>query len=105
VKILATGARKRTAAIPDVPTVSETVPGYDLLTWYGMWYPKRTPSSIVTRMHAELAKVLALPEIARAFDTLGIEPAPSTPIELENYVKAETERWRKVIATAGIRLE
>ncbi len=105
VKILATGARKRTAAIPDVPTVSETVPGYDLLTWYGMWYPKRTSPDIVTRMHAELAKVLALPEVARSFDALGVEPASSTPAELESYVKAETERWRKVIATAGIRLE
>ena len=105
VKILATGARKRTAAIPDVPTVSETVPGYDLLTWYGMWYPKRTSPDIVKRMHAELAKVLALPEVARSFDALGVEPAPSTPAELESYVKAETERWRKVIATAGIRLE
>lgn len=105
VKILATGARKRTAAIPDVPTINETVPGYDLLTWYGMWYPKRTAPAIVTRMHAELAKILALPEVARSFDALGVEPAPSTPAELENYVKTETDRWRKVIATAGIRLE
>lgn len=105
VKILATGARKRTAAIPDVPTISETIPGYDLLTWYGMYYPKRVSTDIVMRMHAELVKVLAIPEIARSFDTLGIEPAPSTPAELDTYMRAETERWRKVIATAGIRLE
>jgi len=105
VKILATGARKRTAAIPDVPTVSETIPGYDLLTWYGMYYPKRVSAPIVTRMHAELVKILALPEIARAFDALGVEPAPSTPAELDAYMRAETDRWRKVITTAGIRLE
>lgn len=105
VKILATGARKRTAAIPDVPTVNETLPGYDLLTWYAMYYPKRTPAGIVTRMHAEIGKVLAQADVARTFDTLGIEPAPSTPAELEAYMRAETERWRKVIATAGIRVE
>lgn len=105
VKILATGARKRTPAIPDVPTIAETIPGYDLLTWYGMYYPKRVSGDIVARMHAELTKILALPDIARSFDALGIEPAPSTPAELDAYMRAETERWRKVIATAGIRLE
>ena len=105
VKILATGARKRTPAIADVPTLSETIPGYELLTWYAMYYPKRVAPNIVARMHAELMKVLETAEIARAFDALGVEPAPSTPAELEAYMRAETERWRKVIATAGIRVD
>lgn len=105
VKILATGARKRTEAIPDVPTIAETIPGYDLLTWYGMYYPKRVAADIVMRMHAEIGKILKLPEIARSFDALGIEPSPSTPAELDAYMRAETERWRKVIASTGIRLE
>jgi len=105
VKILATGARKRTAAIPDVPTINETIPGYDLLTWYAMYFPKRVAPEIVARLRNELVKILGNPEIARAFDALGVEPAPSTSSELEAYMRAETERWRKVIAVAGIRLE
>ena len=105
VKILATGARKRTPAIPDVPTINETIPGYDLLTWYAMYYPKRVQPEIVARMQAELAKLLGTVEIARAFDALGVEPAPSTPVELDAYMRSETDRWRKVIATAGIRLD
>ncbi len=105
VKILATGARKRTAAIPDVPAINETIPGYDLLTWYAMYYPKRVPTQIVTRMQAELAKVLGTAEIARSFETIGVEPAPSTSAELEAYMRSEMDRWRKVIAQAGIRLE
>ena len=105
VKILATGARKRTPAIPDVPTINETIPGYDLLTWYAMYYPKRVQPEIVARMQAELAKLLGTVEIARAFDALGVEPAASTPVELDAYMRSETDRWRKVIATAGIRLD
>ncbi len=105
VKILATGARKRTAAIPDVPTVSETIPGFDLLTWYAMYFPKRVQGSVVSRMRAELVKILENAEVARSFDALGIEPAPSTPEQLDTLMRAETERWRKVITTAGIRLE
>lgn len=70
-----------------------------------MYYPKRVPTQIVTRMQAELAKVLGTTEIARSFETIGVEPAPSTPAELEAYMRSETDRWRKVIAQAGIRVE
>lgn len=105
VKILATGARKRTAAIADVPTVSETIPGYELYTWYGMYFPKRVPPPIIARMRTELVRILDTSEVVKLFEAQGIESAPSTPEELAAYQLAETERWRKVIATAGIRIE
>jgi tripartite-type tricarboxylate transporter receptor subunit TctC len=105
VKILATGARKRTAAIADVPTVAETIPGYELYTWYAMYFPKRVPQPIVVRMRNELVRILGTAEVMKLFETQGIESAPSTPEEIAAYQQAETERWRKVIATAGIRLE
>jgi len=105
VKLLATGARTRTDAIKDVPTIAETIPGYDLVTWYGMFVQRRTPAPVVERLHAELMKILKSPETAQAFSAQGVEPAWTTPKELEAYMKAETGRWRKVIQTAGIKLE
>jgi tripartite-type tricarboxylate transporter receptor subunit TctC len=105
VKLLATGARTRTDAIREVPTVGETIPGYDLVTWYGIFAPRRTPAPVIERLHAELLTILKSPEIAQVFAATGVEPAWTTPKELEAYMKAETERWRKVIQAAGIKLE
>jgi tripartite-type tricarboxylate transporter receptor subunit TctC len=105
VKILATGARKRTAAIPDVPAINETIPGYDLLTWYALFAPRRTPPDILRRLHAEVGRIISGPEMGKVFAAQGIDPAPSSAKELEDTIRDETERWRKVIQKAGIRFE
>jgi tripartite-type tricarboxylate transporter receptor subunit TctC len=105
VKILATGARKRTAAIPEVPAINETIPGYDLLTWYALFAPKRTPPEVLRRLHAEVGRIITGPEMAKVFAAQGIEGVPSTSKELEDTIRNETERWRKVIQKAGIRFE
>ncbi|HWP89259.1 MAG TPA: tripartite tricarboxylate transporter substrate-binding protein, partial [Burkholderiales bacterium] len=104
-KLLATGAARRTPAIPDTPTMSETIPGYELVTWYAVFLPHRTPAAIVNRLHAVLVKILLSPEIERQFAQNGVEPANSTPQQLAAYMRAETECWGKVIRTSGIRLE
>ncbi len=104
-KLLATGAAKRTAAIAETPTVAETLPGYELATWYGIFLPRATPPAIVNRLHAELVRILVSPAIERQFAQQGVEPAHSTPQELAAYMRAETARWGKVIKTSGIRLE
>lgn len=105
-KIIATGAPKRTDAIREVPTIAETVPGFDLVTWYGLFVPRATPAPALARLHAEILKILQAPETAQAFAAQGVEPAWSErPQALEQLMRAESERWRKVIATAGIRLE
>jgi tripartite-type tricarboxylate transporter receptor subunit TctC len=70
-----------------------------------MYFPKRVPQPIVVRMRNELVRILGTAEVMKLFETQGIESAPSTPEEIAAYQQAETERWRKVIATAGIRLE
>ncbi len=105
VKLLATGARTRTDAIRDVPTINETILGFDLVTWYGIFVPRRTPAPVIGRLHAELLTILKSPEIAQTFAAQGVEPAWTTPKELEATMQTETERWRKVIKAAGIRLE
>jgi tripartite-type tricarboxylate transporter receptor subunit TctC len=92
-KLLATGAPQRTAAIKEVPTIAETIPGYELMTWYGIFAPKRTPVAVVQKLHAELVKVLTSAEIGQIFAAQGVEPAHSTPKELEAYMRRESERW------------
>ena len=104
-KLLATGAARRTPAIPDTPTMSETIPGFELVTWYAVFVPHRTPAAIVNRLHGVLVKILLSSEIERQFAQNGVEPANSTPQQLAAYMRAETERWGKVIRTSGIRLE
>jgi tripartite-type tricarboxylate transporter receptor subunit TctC len=104
-KLLATGAARRTAAIPDTPTMSETIPGYELATWYAVFLPRRTSPVIVNRLHTELVKILVSPVIERQFAQNGVEPAHTTPQELAAYMRAETDRWSKVIRASGIRLE
>jgi tripartite-type tricarboxylate transporter receptor subunit TctC len=105
IRLLATGARQRTDAIREVPTIAETLPGFDLITWYGLFAPRRTPPAVVTRLHRELVAILTSAEIARSFAAQGIDPAHTTPQALEQIMRSETERWRKVIRVAGIRLE
>ena len=105
-RALAVTSAKRSAAASELPTVVEAgVPGYVVTGWYGMFVPRRTPAPAVERLHAELMKILKSPETAQAFSAQGVEPAWTTPKELEAYMKAETGRWRKVIQTAGIKLE
>lgn len=105
VKILATGARKRTAAIPDVPTVAEFVPGFELVTWYGLAAPKKTPAAVISKLSAELGKIVPSAEMGKLFAAQGIEAAYSTPKELDDTVRSETQRWGAVIKKAGIRYE
>jgi len=104
-KLLATGAPRRTPAIKDVPTVAETIPGYELMTWYGIFAPKRTPAAVIQKLHGELVRILTSADIAQVFAAQGVDPAYTTPRELETYMRTETERWGKVIRTAGIRIE
>ena len=104
-RLLATGAARRTRAIPDTPTVSETIPGFELVTWYGVFLPIRTPAAIVSKLHAELVKILASRDIEQQFAQHGVEPVSSTPQALATYMRMETARWDKVIRASGIRLD
>jgi tripartite-type tricarboxylate transporter receptor subunit TctC len=85
--------------------MSETIPGFELVTWYAVFLPRRTSPAVVNRLHAELVKILVSPAIERQFAQQGVEPANTTPQELAAYMRAETERWGKVIRASGIRLD
>ena len=105
-RALAIGSAKRTSALRDVPTVAESgVPGYEYTTWYGIFVPARTPGPIVRQLNAEIVRMLADPQVSQRFQSQGGDPASSTPGALTAYMKEETERWKRVIKTASIKIE
>lgn len=103
---IAVGSAKRSPAAPDIPTVAESgVPGFEYVTWYGLFAPAGTPRDIVNRLNAQVARMLADPELAKRFASQGAEPMSNTPEQLAQYRRAEFERWRKLIAEQKLRVE
>ena len=106
VKMLAIGSAKRSAALPEVPTIAESgVPGYEYTTWYGVFGPRGMGKPIVSQLNAAVAKVLVLPDVHQRLMGSGAEPAPSSPEELTQYMRAESARWDKVIKAGNIKAE
>lgn len=93
---------KRSRALPDVPTIGETVPGYDVTHWYGIWGPKGIPRDIVMRWNTEVAKVLRSDEISKWLEREGMERAGGPPEEFFNRIRSDTAKWKKVVKEANI---
>jgi tripartite-type tricarboxylate transporter receptor subunit TctC len=93
---------KRSPTIPDVPTVGETVPGYDVTHWYGMWGPKGIPREIVTRWNQEVAKVLNTDAMKKWLAQEGLVLAGGPPEEYLNRIRSDVEKWKKVVKVAKI---
>ncbi len=105
-KALAVGSAQRSPAVPDIPTVAEAgVPGFENVTWYGMFAPAKTPHDIIVKLNKQVVQILASPEMAQRLASQGAEPRSSTPEELTKFMRVESERWKKVIKTAGIKVE
>lgn len=97
---------KRSAAAPEIPTIAEAgVPGYDAFPWYGILAPAGTPKPVITRLNAEIVKIVRLPDIKERFANLGVEPVSHAPAEFAAYIKAETTKWAKVVREANIRAD
>jgi tripartite-type tricarboxylate transporter receptor subunit TctC len=94
---------QRSALLPDVPTVSEAVPGYEVILWYGMWGPKGLPKDIVARWNKEVARILLTNEMKTQMKGEGLEPAAGPPEALRTSIKRDVELWRKVIKEANIK--
>jgi tripartite-type tricarboxylate transporter receptor subunit TctC len=100
-----TGAR-RLAALPDVPTVAEAgLPGYEYGGWTGIAAPAATPRAVVERLHAEIARIAATEEAQRWFEAAGAEPGILTPAQFTAFIRAEYEKWGKVVREARLRAE
>jgi tripartite-type tricarboxylate transporter receptor subunit TctC len=95
-------SRERWKALPDVPTVAETVPGYEVNSFIGLGATGGTAPAIVERLNAEVRKALASPEMRQRFVELGGEPAASSPEAMKNFIEREIAKWREVIALRKI---
>ncbi len=103
---LAVSTARRSAAVPDLPTVAEAgVPGYDISTWYGLWAPRGTPREIVERIALETAKLLKLPDVRERYAALGAEPVGSTPDEFAAYCRSELGKWAKIVRESGAKAD
>jgi tripartite-type tricarboxylate transporter receptor subunit TctC len=105
VKVLAVSSPKRLAVLPDVPTVAETVPGYEMTGWQGIWAPIGTPVAIQQRLNEAIVKVLHRPDIQQQIRDLGFEPLGSTQKEMADRIHTELAQWTKVIKQANIKLD
>ena len=103
VRVLAQGGSTRSRVLPDLPTVAETLPGFEAVTWYALFAPRATPPAIVDRLNAAIVKILSDPVLAQRLTTQGLEAAPGTPAELTAYMRAESERFAKIIKLAGLK--
>jgi tripartite-type tricarboxylate transporter receptor subunit TctC len=105
-KPIAVSSGQRVRAAPDVPTVSESgVPGFETISWYGIFVPTGTSAAIIGRLNAEAVKIMADPDMAQRMTTQGMEPRSSTPAELTRVMQVESARWKKAIAVAGVKVE
>jgi tripartite-type tricarboxylate transporter receptor subunit TctC len=102
---LAVTTADRTPALPDVPTVAETVPGFEASAWFGMGAPKGTPQEIVDKLNKEVNEALADPKIKARIAELGGTPIIVTPAQFGEVIKAETEKWAKVVEFSGVKLD
>lgn len=99
------GGTKRSPALPEVPTIAETLPGFECGTWYALVGPHGIPPAIVTKLNAEVVKMMADAPFAQRIIEMGQEPQSTSPTELHAHMRAESARWSKVIKAAGLKPE
>ena len=104
-RALAVTTLARSPALPDVPTVAETVPGYEAAIWYGVAAPKYTPAEIVEKLSQAFTAAIADPGIMARLAELGCSPMPMTPVEFGSLLAAETVKWSKVIQFSGASID
>jgi tripartite-type tricarboxylate transporter receptor subunit TctC len=103
---LAVSSAKRAEVAPEIPTVAESgVPGFEVIAWYNMFAPARTPRPIVNRLNAEINRILQQADVRERFHALGVSPLSGSPDDLEKYLKFEVDRWAKLIKERGIKLD
>jgi tripartite-type tricarboxylate transporter receptor subunit TctC len=105
IRPMAVTSAKRTTALPDVPAIAESVPGYDVSPWFGVLMPKGTPAATVGFLNKELIRAMASPNVRERFATEGVEPIGGTPDQFADYIKTELVKWGKVLKDAGISAE
>ena len=96
------GGGKRNPQAPDVPSISEVLPGYSAASWTGLFAPPNTPAPVVETLRGAMVEILKMPDVQKRLVHAGDEPAAMTPGEVATFLREERQRWEKVIRTAGI---
>ena len=105
IRALAQTTAQRSSAAPDVPTVADTVPGFEATTWFAVFAPAGTPRDVVMKINAELQRVFKLPDVVDKLKNLGLEPWISSPEELARYQATEIVKWAKVVKDSGAKAD
>jgi tripartite-type tricarboxylate transporter receptor subunit TctC len=105
IRLIATGGAKRNPKLPDVPTIAETVPGYESSIWWGIFAPPKTPADIIARFHAETLDVLSLPGFQKKLEEQGAAVVKMSPADFGKLMLSEQNKWLEVIRVAGIKGE
>lgn len=105
VKALGVTGPRRAKALPDVPAIAETLPGFDITAWYGFMAPAGTPREIVKKIHDDAVTVIRRPDFVERLDKDGIEPVANTPEEFGAEIKTDLARWGKIVKAAGAKLD
>jgi len=100
-RALAVTSARRNPAFPDLPAISETVPGFDVRSWFGLMGPAGLPRPVVDKLHAEMARIFAQPDVLRRIADMGAEAQVTDPAAFTAYVHQEIERWAKVVKASG----
>jgi tripartite-type tricarboxylate transporter receptor subunit TctC len=104
-RAIATTGPTRLSFLPDVPPANETLPGFEVVNWYGMVLPAGSSREVIRRLHAEIIKAMAVPDIREKLIAQGTEPVGTTPEEFGAFMKSETAKWALVIKAANIRAD
>ncbi len=104
-RAIAVSSLRRHADYPELPTIAETLPGYEVTSWFGLAAPAGTPKPVIELLNAALRKALADPEAVKQLANAGLEPAVSSPEEFAAYIRAEIDKWTKVARAANVKLD
>jgi tripartite-type tricarboxylate transporter receptor subunit TctC len=102
---LGVGSTQRASAVPDIPAIAETVPGFEYTIWYAIFAPARTPSAVVDKVSSDVQRALKEPDIAQPFATQGMEPHPTSPQGLASYIREDTARWSKIVKERNLKVD
>ena len=105
-RALAVTTAKRSPAAPEVPTIAESgLPGYDASNWYGIVVQAKTPAAIVKKLHAEITRAVAAPDVRERMLSQGMDPTTTSPEQFAAYMRSEIAKWAKVVKAAGVKVE
>jgi tripartite-type tricarboxylate transporter receptor subunit TctC len=104
-KGLGVTSSKRTPLVPEMAAIAEELPGYELIAWFALMAPAKTPPDIVNKLHDAAAKALAKPEIKEKYAAIGVDVAPMNPAQLAKFIESEIAHWAKLVKLAGMQAE